>query len=83
MVADSQCSHSTEWRTLVRAAIFETNDNEIAMRISAAEEAVVHRMHELYHGTGIDVEGEREALDDALYALRAWKIALENKPRAA
>jgi hypothetical protein len=83
MADDSQSPHSPEWKILYRATIFETNGSERAKRISDAEKAIVERMRELLRETGADVEGEREAMDDALYALGAWKIALENKTHAA
>jgi hypothetical protein len=40
-------------------------------------------MRELLRETGVDVEEERGAMDDAMYALRALKIVLEQKTRAA
>lgn len=83
MAGDSRRPHSTEWKILCRAAIFETNDRELEKRISDAEEAIVERMRDLFRETGADAEAEREALDDALYALRAWKTALENRTHAA
>ena len=67
-----------EWRLLYRAAIFETDPCEKSQRISDAEEAIVERVRETFCETGADHQGEREALDDAMYALRAWKIALKN-----
>jgi hypothetical protein len=45
-------------------------------RLSDAEDAIVQRMRELFRETGTDVEEERGAIDDAMYALRALKIAL-------
>ena len=76
----AQNSYPTEWRVLYRAAIFsKTNSYEMAKRISDAEEAIGERMLELLHQTGADVEVEREALDDAIYALSAWRSALERR----
>ena len=83
MSSSSQGPHSTEWKILYRAAIYETNDYELPKRISDAENAIIQRMREIFRENGVDAEAEREALDDALYALRAWKIALENRTRAA
>jgi len=77
---DAQNPYPTDWRVLYRAAIFsKTNSYEMAKRLSDAEEAIVERMRELFRESGADAEGEREAMDDAMYALRAWKIALEKK----
>jgi hypothetical protein len=81
---DFKKPYASEWRVLYRAAIFsEANDYEMVNRIADAEDAIVERMRELLRDTGADAEGEREALNDALYALRAWKIALENRTYAA
>jgi len=74
---------SKDWRLLYRAAIFETNSLQKANRISDAEEAIVERMRELFRETGADVAEERDAMDNALYALRAWKSALEMRNHAA
>lgn len=75
--------HPGEWRTLYRAAIFEANRCEISKRLSDAEEAIVRRTRELFTETGATVETERDALDDAKYALEALKVALEHNTRAA
>jgi hypothetical protein len=62
------------WKTLYRAAIFETNKNVIPTRLSAAEEAVLARGRELFRQTGnFEQFEEREEVDTALYCLRAFK----------
>ena len=61
------------WKTLYRAAILETNKSVVPQRVSEAEEAVVARAREVFYGNS-DAE-EKEALEDALYALRAFKAA--------
>jgi hypothetical protein len=53
------------------------------MRLSDSENTIVERLHEVSHNTGIDVELEREALDDALYALEAWRTALQHRTLTA
>ena len=63
----------TNWKILYTAAILETNKRVVPQRVSEAEEAVIARGRELFYGNG-DPE-EEEALDDALYALRAFKTA--------
>jgi hypothetical protein len=73
--SDSQSPYPREWQVLYRAAIFEPNSCVIAKRLSAAEKAIVERTRELFQESGANVEGEREALDDALYALKALKVA--------
>ena len=78
-------SDPTEWRALYRAAFRSRADSyeTAAKRISEAENAIAERMCQLFRETGVDVAAEREAMDDAIYALRAWKLALINKSHAA
>lgn len=80
---DSQNPSPREWRFLYRAAIFETNPCEKSNRIAEAEAAVAKRLREIFRDATLDAEAERDALDDALYALRAWRTALKNKTSAA
>ncbi len=65
-----------DWKTLYRAAILETNKNVIKQKVSAAELAVLARERELFYGGG--TREEQESLDDALYALRAFRTAWEH-----
>lgn len=58
------------WRELYIAALFETDDQRIPERIADAEKAIVVRARELF-SAGADTIEEDQALDDALYALRA------------
>ena len=73
-------SPDRSWKTLYRAAIFERDTTAIPDRVSAAEQAVLSRGRELFgqHGT---LE-EKEALEDALYALRAFRNAWEHTEAA-
>jgi hypothetical protein len=73
-------SKQTDWKTLYRAAILETNQSAVAHRVSEAEEAVLAREREMFYGDG--TSEEEEALDDALYALRAFKTARPHKEAA-
>ena len=59
--------------------MFETNKHLMPMRISDAEDAIVQRIRQVSHNNGFDVELEREVLDDAMYALEAWRTALEQR----
>jgi len=60
----------------------ETNKNILPQRVSEAEEAVILRGRELFCGNG-DPE-EKEALEDALHALRVLKTACRyNKTEVA
>ena len=61
------------WRALYRAAILETDNRVLPQRVSEAEEAVRSREREIFYGDG--TSEEKEALEDALYALRAFRTA--------
>lgn len=63
------------WKTLYRAAILETNKSVILQRVFEAEQAVLARGRELFYTAGAR---EEEALEDVLYALRAFKTAWEH-----
>ena len=65
--------NGSDWRALYRAAILETNKSVLALRVSEAEKALIARRRELfYDDTTFE---EKEALEDALYALRAFKTS--------
>ena len=69
------------WRDLYIAALFETDKNEIPARIVEAEKAIVARARELFNA-GSDTVEEDQALDDALYALRALQSCLDFRAAA-
>jgi hypothetical protein len=71
---------STDWKSLYRAAVFETNRGINPRLVAQAEKAVVARARELFYNHG-SLE-EKEALEDALYALHALKTALQNTEAA-
>ncbi len=77
--APSPVSHS--WRELYTAALFETDNNRLAGRIADAEKAIVARARELF-SAGSDTIEEDQALDDALYALRALQSCMELRSAA-
>ena len=64
------------WKTLYRAAILETNKALLPQRVSEAEEAVRARGREIFSSNG--TPEEEEALDDALYALHAFRTAWQH-----
>jgi hypothetical protein len=66
---------SRNWRELYTAALFETDDNRLSARIADAEKAIVARARELF-SVGSDTIEEDQALDDALYALRALQSCM-------
>ena len=69
-----------EWKALYRAAILETDKNAIQEKLSEAESAALARGRELFYGGG--TPEEQEALEDALYALRAFRSSLEHAEAA-
>jgi len=64
------------WRELYVAALMEANDEKMSARIAQAERAILDRVRELFYASADNIE-EEQALDDALYALRALKSCLE------
>ena len=65
-------SASSTWKELYRAALFETDKNQMAERIAKAEWALALRARELFH-TGREYLQERQAVDAAIYALHALR----------
>jgi len=65
-----------DWKALYRDAILETNKNVVLQKLSRAEQAVLARARELFYTAGS--REEKEALEDALYALRAFRSAWVN-----
>lgn len=80
---DQACSRSTSknWKDLYAAALFEVDEKKIPARIAEAERAIVARAREL-STAGADTIEEDQALDDALYALRALQNCLAFRPAA-
>ena len=66
-------SQNANWKTLYRAAMLETDKNAVLQRVWEAEEAVKARGREIFYSNG--TAEEEEALEDALYALRALRSA--------
>jgi len=54
----------------------EADNDRMSIRITNAERVMLDRAKELFQASGDNVQ-EEEALDDALYALRALKTCLE------
>lgn len=74
------CPNHADWKTLYKAAILETNKSVIPQKVSAAETAVLARGRELFYSGG--TSEEKEILDDALYALRAFRTAWQHTEAA-
>ena len=70
------CTNQENWRQLYLAALFEADRNRLPFRIAEAEHAIVARARELF-SSGNDTIEEDQALDDALYALRALQSCLQ------
>ena len=63
------------WRNLYVAALMEADNDRMSVRITDAERVLLDRARELFQASGDNIQ-EEEALDDALYALRALKTCL-------
>jgi hypothetical protein len=59
-----------DWRELYVAALFETDQQKLPSRIAEAERALMMRADELL-AMSRDNSEQGQAVDDALYALRA------------
>jgi hypothetical protein len=70
------CLQRIDWRPLYRAAILETNNRVLPQRVSEAEAAVIARRREIFYSDGSPEE--KEALEDALYALHAFTTAWQH-----
>lgn len=80
-IASPSASMLRSWRELYTAALFEADKSRIPTRIAEAERAIVARARELF-AAGSDTIEEDQALDDALYALRALQNCLEYRSAA-
>jgi hypothetical protein len=67
--------NSSCWRDLYETALFETDRSILPERIADAEKAIVARARELFSMT-TDYTEEVQAIEDALYALRALQTYL-------
>ncbi len=70
----------THWKTLYRAAILETDRAVIPKLVAEAEAAVLERGREIFYSPG--TADEKDALEEALYALRAFRSAWEHTDAA-
>ncbi|MGA9353014.1 MAG: hypothetical protein WBV46_04945 [Terriglobales bacterium] len=72
MQAGTFSSEVRSWKRLYTAALFEVDSSKLPDRIAQAEAALIVRARELFHAAGDNIE-EEEAVDDAMYALRALR----------
>lgn len=68
------------WKELYNAALFETDKNKLSERIAHAEWALTLRARELFH-TDSEHFQERQAIDSAINALNALRMATSNGRR--
>ena len=69
---NSKSLDSRTWRELYKAALFEVDKTKLPERIAQAEKAIALKARELFYVAGDSIE-EGQALDDAVYALRALR----------
>jgi hypothetical protein len=67
------------WRESYKAALFETDKGKLLKQIADAETSIILRARELFLKDGDHIE-EEEALDDAMYALRALRNPATSSP---
>ena len=77
----SDSNPAQNWRIVYRAAIHERDRTRIPQLICEAEQTVVARERELLHSP--EKFEERDQLEDALYALRAYRSATGHLEEAA
>ncbi len=65
------------WHGLYEAALFETDESKLPLRIEEARRALVFRSRELF-ATSPNYDGEVEAIEDALYALHALENCMKS-----
>jgi len=68
------------WRVSYRTALFERDEQKLALRVAEAEKALILRAKELYGKSDRDSE-EELAIEDAFYALKALRHSLELRTR--
>lgn len=72
MISNSGLETLRGWRTLYKAALAETDVQKIPLRIEEARRALILRSRELF-STSPNYDAEREAIEDAMYALKAFE----------
>jgi hypothetical protein len=70
--------NDARWKSLYTAALFEDDRNKVPQLITVAEAEIVRRARHLFGAPG-DNSDEAEALDDALYMLRALRNCLKTQ----
>ena len=78
--ASSPGPDHSHWKVLYRTAILEKNKHLLLQKVFEAERAILARRRELFSTNGTN--DETEALEDALYALHAYRSALHQDDAA-
>ena len=68
------------WRAKFHGALFESDTSKLPQRIEEARKALVARSRELF-ATSPNYDGEPEAIENALYELRALESCLKLNTR--
>lgn len=76
MGADQCAKTLRNWRGLYNAALFETDESKLPLRIEEARRALIFRSRELF-ATSPNCDGEVQAVEDALYALDALENCMK------
>lgn len=76
MGADQFTETLRNWRGLYKAALFETDESKLPLRMEEARRALVFRSRELF-ATSPNYDGEVEAVEDALYALHVLENCMK------
>ena len=71
-----------DWRELCRAALLESDKRQRTFRIDEAERALTQQVRDLHAIPNADTQ-ERQAVDKALYGLRALRSCLRLKQKKA
>ena len=69
------------WRGLYKAALFETDASKLPLRIDEARRAMVFRSRERFFAASPSYDGETEAIENALYALKALENCLRSNTK--
>lgn len=80
MISNSSLETLRGWRTLYKAALAETDVQKLPLRIDEARRALILRSRELF-STSPNHDGESEAIEDAMYALKAFEDSLKLNTR--
>ena len=79
---NEQSTPVKSWKDFYIAALLEGDKNRVPVLIAKAESAIVKRARELFDDSGDNIQ-ERDALDDALYALHALKTCMSDHGKFA